>query len=122
MSGSYPMFIPRVIDTKDAGQFNVLMQQNAQVLQNLINGHINSTGNLSLEYDGSGSRTTTVLDPLCTINSMPYFTATNLRGSKLLTEYYIDNILNGSFDIHWDETVSTVSGGNPANMRYTLLG
>lgn len=122
MSGSYPTSIARQIDLKDSGQFNLLMQQNALVIQNLINGRLNSTGDLSLEYTGAGARTTTVSDPLCTINSMPYFTATNLRGSKLLQQYYISNILNGSFDINWDETVSTVSGGNPANLRYVLLG
>lgn len=122
MSGTYPTFIPRKINPTDSGQFQLLMQQNAQVIQSLTNGRVNSTGDLSLTYTGAGTRVTTVSDPLCTINSMPYFTATNLRGSKLLQQYYISNITNGSFDINWDETVSTVTGGNPANLRYVLLG
>ena len=122
MSGQYPAFISRRPSTLTPAQLDLLFQQNALIVNGLRAGQINSTGELELEYTGDGARTTTVLDPLCTVNSTPYFVATNLRGSLLLQEYYIDNIIAGSFDLHWDETVSTVSGGNPATLRYVLLG
>ena len=122
MSGQYPSFVARRLSTLSAAALDVLLQQNASVINGIRNGQINSTGSISLEYTGAGTRTTTVTDPLCTVNSFPYFVATNLRGSKALQQYYVDNIIAGSFDIHWDETVATVSGGNPATLRYVLLG
>lgn len=122
MSGQYPInIIPKLSDlTSD--KINIVLSQLISLFKSLRNGQVNSTGSVSLEYTGSGTNVTTVLDPLCTINSTPSFTPTNLCGAKALAALYVTNIIEGSFDINWDETVATVSGGNPANLNYVLLG